>query len=237
MNALIELPDGTEISVTPHPDHIWTQTTEQVAQGYDVKPQTITKHLREHSDELIEGEHFYRETSRTTNSNSRNLKTQSILWTKLGVATVGFFIRSKRAKMYRRAAAELVIDVNENKFAVVTTDNPELDALQGLINMMRKQDAEQKIQCEEIRLLKLKEEERSGKLEWITCAGYLNMKGEKADRKTCAQLGKLATKEMKNMNLERGTMPDPRFGEVGTYHPDALDKAWAWMELKMEATK
>lgn len=106
--AVLEI-DGIILPVTPDQEHEWTLSTEQVAIGYEVTPHAIQKHKERHADELIEGTHY----TRQTNSLSGGLQRVTTNWTKLGVITLGWFIRSERAKRFRRMAAELILRLHE----------------------------------------------------------------------------------------------------------------------------
>lgn len=100
--------DGILIPVTPDGAHEWTLSTEQVATGYGVTPQALRMVKQRHADELIADVHF----TSVTNCDA-GLQRVETRWTKLGVITLGFFIRSERAKRFRRMAAELLLEVAE----------------------------------------------------------------------------------------------------------------------------
>ncbi len=111
--------DADEIVVRLSEEHEFLLDSKEVARGYGVSPEVIRTHKRDHSDELLEGKHW----TTVTNSNSPtgvgnpNARQSGLkrgndtvtLWTKLGVITLGFFIRSERAKRFRAAAAALVL--------------------------------------------------------------------------------------------------------------------------------
>lgn len=96
--------DGILIPVTPHPEHEYTLTTAQLAVGYEVSPKTIRNHKSNHSDELVEGKHFFG----AQNMGSENLMDMT-LWTKRGIIRLGFFIKSERAKRFRDMAEDLCL--------------------------------------------------------------------------------------------------------------------------------
>jgi hypothetical protein len=104
--------DGIILPVKADPDHEWTLSTEQVAIGYEVTPANLRKHKERHSDELSEGAHWVVTISHTPGGNQ-----QVVHWTKLGVITLGFFIKSERAKRFRRMAAELILRLQEQSEA------------------------------------------------------------------------------------------------------------------------
>jgi len=90
------------LSVVESTEHTFLMSSKEVAAGYGISNDTIRRHLKDQSDELIEGKHFiidrsYRNTPKT-------------MWTKLGVITLGFFIKSERAKEFRKWAANYVLN-------------------------------------------------------------------------------------------------------------------------------
>lgn len=88
------------------------QTTSQVAENYGVSKDTIRDHYERHSDELIENIHYFYEIN-------PRFKTKVIRWTLEGVYMLGFFIKSERAKDYRKKVAKflrLCKEQNEAKF-------------------------------------------------------------------------------------------------------------------------
>lgn len=105
--------DGEEIPVTPHPVHEWTLPTTAVARGYGVTEIAIRQHKNRHADELIQGTHWV-----VTKCNTLGGDQDVIYWTKLGIVTLGFFLRSERAKLFRRAAASLVLSRIEQRPAL-----------------------------------------------------------------------------------------------------------------------
>lgn len=97
--------DGVELTLTPDACHEYLMTTEQVAVGYDVTPDNIRKHKETKSDELVEGKHWV-----VSNTHTLGGSQLATLWTKRGIVRLGFFIRSKRARLFRDLAEDLVIE-------------------------------------------------------------------------------------------------------------------------------
>ena len=100
--------DGQEVIVTPDPAHEFTATTEQVALGYGVSADVIRKHKERQAEELTEGKHFLSSVTNSHAQPGRGAQTLT-LWTKRGIVRLGFFIRSKRARLFRDMAEDLVI--------------------------------------------------------------------------------------------------------------------------------
>lgn len=96
---------GQEVILTPDPAHEFTATSEQVALGYGVSASTIRDHKANRPEELVEGKHFLT----VGNSDAGNGNLRQTLWTKRGIVRLGFFIRSKRARLFRDMAEDLVL--------------------------------------------------------------------------------------------------------------------------------
>lgn len=97
--------NATPLLVVESSDHVFLLSSKDVANGYGVSESLLRSHRTNQSDELIEGKHFiidrsYRNTPKT-------------YWTKLGVITLGFFIKSERAKEFRKWAANYVLNGHE----------------------------------------------------------------------------------------------------------------------------
>lgn len=92
----------TSLQVVESTDHTFLLSSKDVANGYGISESVLRSHKNNQSDELIEGTHFI--MTRTSNNASKTM------WTKLGVVTLGFFIKSEQAKEFRKWASNYVID-------------------------------------------------------------------------------------------------------------------------------
>jgi hypothetical protein len=92
------------IPVRPDEAHEYVVETALVAKGYGVSAGVIRRHKQNHPDELLEGTHWVVQKLNTLGG-----KQDQTFWTKLGVVTLGFFIKSQRAKEFRKAAARLIV--------------------------------------------------------------------------------------------------------------------------------
>ena len=99
----------TEIQVNED----YTLSTSEIAKFYGVAETTIRRHKKEHSDELIENQHFI--------VIKNKLNKPAILWTLEGVYMLGFFIKSERAKKYRKAVAQLLTEIKKGKAQIRPT--------------------------------------------------------------------------------------------------------------------
>lgn len=104
----LQVTDDLSVQVIPSKEHVFIMSTNEVAHGYDCSTDAIKKARQRHSDELIEGKHFYSERDKM--SPSGNLQTQRIYWTKRGIVRLGFFLTSERAKQFRDWAEDLIIN-------------------------------------------------------------------------------------------------------------------------------
>ena len=97
--------NGVDISIIPSQEHSFLITTSEVAKGYEVSESTIRRHLQNHSDELLENTHYFYGVQ---NLNAAEMRV--LYWTKQGVILLGFFIRSERAKLFRKWASNLILN-------------------------------------------------------------------------------------------------------------------------------
>jgi len=109
----------------------YTLPTAEVAKFYDVDVTTIRTHKRLHSDELIENQHFIFVLD------ERNRK--RLYWTLEGVYMLGFFIKSERAKKYRKAVAKLLKEIKQGNLKVTKNFD---EATQKLLNTLKAQSEE-----------------------------------------------------------------------------------------------
>ncbi|XAK37642.1 ORF6N domain-containing protein [Campylobacter coli] len=94
----------------------------EVAVSYEVTSDTIRKHFENHKDEFIENTHFYYEINPQFN-------TKVIKWTLEGVYMLGFFIKSPKAKEYRKKVAKLLREQSEARFKALSSENKRLNSL------------------------------------------------------------------------------------------------------------
>lgn len=93
---------------SPDPNHGYLLPTKAVSEGFGVTPETIRSHKRNHQDELSDGLHF--------------LQTHAgILWTKLGIIRLSFFINSDRSMRFRLAVEQLILDTQQIMEDTLTT--------------------------------------------------------------------------------------------------------------------
>lgn len=102
------------IPVRPDETHEYLVETALVAKGYGISSDAVRGHKRLHADELVEGQHWISVRNSNADTRSGKAKVQTF-WTKLGVITLGFFIKSDRAKLFRKAAAALILRHTEQR--------------------------------------------------------------------------------------------------------------------------
>ncbi|EIN8284525.1 hypothetical protein KBI88_04435 [Campylobacter coli] len=96
----------------------------EVAYNYAVDNTTIMSHKNLHSDELIENIHYFYDYAQTKGGRQRVVK-----WTLEGVYMLGFFIKSPKAKEYRKKVAKLLREQSEARFKVLSNENERLNSL------------------------------------------------------------------------------------------------------------
>ena len=97
-------------------------TNEQVASNYGLTTGlTIAKHIRTHNDEFIENTHYFLVEN--------SFKNKTIKWTLEGVYMLGFFIKSPKAKEYRKKVAKLLREQTQARFKTLSDENQRLNSL------------------------------------------------------------------------------------------------------------
>ncbi|HEC1706796.1 TPA: hypothetical protein R1669_001760 [Campylobacter coli] len=96
----------------------------EVAYNYAVDNTTIMSHKNLHSDELIENIHYFYDYEQTKGGRQRVIK-----WTLEGVYMLGFFIKSPKAKEYRKKVAKLLREQTQARFKSLSDENLRLNSL------------------------------------------------------------------------------------------------------------
>ncbi|HDZ5018460.1 TPA: hypothetical protein RTG91_001286 [Campylobacter jejuni] len=96
----------------------------EVAYNYAVDNTTIMSHKNLHSDELIEHIHYFYDYEQTKGGRQRVIK-----WTLEGVYMLGFFIKSPKAKEYRKKVAKLLREQTQARFKTLSDENLRLNSL------------------------------------------------------------------------------------------------------------
>ena len=100
--------EGLAVQIIPNSNHEFLMNSKQVANGYATSEYSIRRHKLEHADELIEGKHYLKGVS--ISHTLPNAQPHQIFWTKRGIVRLGFFIKSKNAKLFRDWAEDLIIN-------------------------------------------------------------------------------------------------------------------------------
>nr|WP_153903935.1 hypothetical protein [Campylobacter coli] len=96
----------------------------EVAYNYAVDNTTIMSHKNLHADELIENIHYFYDYEQTKGGRQRVIK-----WTLEGVYMLGFFIKSPKAKEYRKKVAKLLREQTQARFKSLSDENLRLNSL------------------------------------------------------------------------------------------------------------
>ncbi|EAL1872451.1 hypothetical protein FDK79_03835 [Campylobacter coli] len=103
---------------------IQNNTSIQVASFYEVTKNSIAKHFLRNADELIENIHYFYDYEQTKGGRQRVIK-----WTLEGVYMLGFFIKSPKAKEYRKKVAKLLREQTQARFKSLSDENIRLNSL------------------------------------------------------------------------------------------------------------
>ncbi|EAL2011930.1 hypothetical protein CEW06_06855 [Campylobacter coli] len=96
----------------------------EVAISYKTSKQNINSTKNYHADELIENIHYFYDYEQTKGGRQRVIK-----WTLEGVYMLGFFIKSPKAKEYRKKAAKLLREQTQARFKTLSDENLRLNSL------------------------------------------------------------------------------------------------------------
>ena len=110
----LQVTDGLTVTVLPDSNHEFLMSTQEVAKGYGLSPNTLRSHVSQNKNELIEGKHFYKAVQ-ILNTLPQGAQPHQTFWTKRGIVRLGFFIKTERAKQFRDWAEELVLNVIGHK--------------------------------------------------------------------------------------------------------------------------
>ncbi|EFK9747880.1 hypothetical protein HIW12_001423 [Campylobacter coli] len=96
----------------------------EVAISYKTSKQNINSTKNYHADELIENIHYFYDYEQTKGGKQRVIK-----WTLEGVYMLGFFIKSPKAKEYRKKVAKLLREQTQARFKSLSDENIRLNSL------------------------------------------------------------------------------------------------------------
>jgi len=117
----LKVTEGLTVKVFPSLDHEFFIPTVEVAKGYGVANSTLRDRIYKNKTDFVEGTHYFRAkdifVKGVGNHDTfyKGMQPHSMFWTKRGVVRLGFFIKSKRAKLFRDWVENLVIAISENK--------------------------------------------------------------------------------------------------------------------------
>ncbi|HEA8075834.1 TPA: hypothetical protein RXM91_000351 [Campylobacter jejuni] len=96
----------------------------EVAISYETSKQNINSTKNYRADELIENIHYFYDYEQTKGGRQRVIK-----WTLEGVYMLGFFIKSPKAKEYRKKVAKLLREQTQARFKTLSDENLRLNSL------------------------------------------------------------------------------------------------------------
>ena len=105
----LQVTEGLTVTLLPDVSHEFLMTTQDVARGYGLSPNTLRSHVSQNKEELVEGKHFMKAVQ-ILNTLPKGAQPHQTMWTKRGIVRLGFFIKTGRAKMFRDWAEDLVIE-------------------------------------------------------------------------------------------------------------------------------
>ena len=98
-----------------------------------------------------------------------------------------------------------------------------IQSAQNLKALRLEQEQQQKLLVDTTNRVEVLEAKQiNSSYEFFSIVGYCNLKGIKCELSKAIRWGKEASKLSKELGVKMGTTPDPRFGQVNTYHVDIL---------------
>lgn len=103
------------VTVLTYSEFEFLMTTNDVAKGYGISPDSVHSQKHYNASEFKEGVHFVKGLGISKTLGIKGIQPNAIYWTKAGVVRLGFFIKSERAKMFRDWAEQVVLAVSAPK--------------------------------------------------------------------------------------------------------------------------
>lgn len=119
-----------EIEVQPDLEHEWLLSTKDVADGYGLSEQGVRMTKQRNPEEFEEGKHFVYDV---TKRDAVRGASKTIMWTKRGVARLGFFIKTPMAKEFRDWAEDYIVNERAPKVETQKLPTTYLEALEELV--------------------------------------------------------------------------------------------------------
>lgn len=108
----MQVADNLEVDIILDDKCEFLMTTSEVAKGYGVSSATLRRHKIMHVSELKEGKHYLISINKNNiceRTGGYTLRKQ-ILWTKIGIIRLAYFIKSGRSKMFRDWAENIIVN-------------------------------------------------------------------------------------------------------------------------------
>ena len=123
----LEVTEGLKVTVIPDHQHVVLMTSKEVAYGYGTSEEALRQHKKVHSDELVEGKHYF-VAVRFSHSAGIPLKALGVphnatIWTQRGVVRLGFFVKSERAKLFRDWVEDITMEKLEIFYNIPKNEN------------------------------------------------------------------------------------------------------------------
>lgn len=112
---------------------------------------------------------------------------------------------------------------------ILPTDSPMVQVAKQTLLLIQEQEKiryEQDRQAKQIREIQAKQDAIIEQHGFFSVLGYANLIGRRVDIFLSQELGKMASKISRELDMQVGQVPDPRFGQVQTYHKSVLEMAF-----------
>jgi hypothetical protein len=204
-------------------------TTKQLAESYGVVDEVIRKNFSRNAKRFIEGKHYYKipcnydEYLNVSISHSKDLPKSSagfVVWSEKGAARHAKIINNDIAWDIFEELEDTYFNLKEKPLCMEDMIIESAKNLKAIRLEQEKQNA--KIKAQENRIDVLEAKSINSPYEFYSVVAYCNLNDIKCELKAAAAWGRAATKLSKELGVRMGNTPDPRFGQVNTYHEDIL---------------
>lgn len=193
-------------------------TSKDIEEWTGKEHKNIMRDIRDELDKLIEGgmEVFGKlNFEQGTFTNERNQSFPMYKLTKLGIQQL-----CMRYDAIIRAKVNMKLEEISKPICV---EDMIIQSAQNLKALRLEQERQQKLLVDTTNRVEVLEAKQiNSPYEFFSIVGYCNLKGIKCELAKAIRWGKEASKLSKELGVKMGTTPDPRFGQVNTYHVDIL---------------
>jgi hypothetical protein len=203
-------------------------TTKQLAVAYEVNERVVRENFSNNKKRFVEGKHYYNVPQNSSSLIVDNIDNSVLpssprgftLWTEKGAARHAKIINNDIAWDVFEELEDTYFNLKEKPLCMEDMIIESAKNLKAIRLEQENQNA--KITAQENRIDILEAKSINSPHEFYSVVAYCNLNNIKCELKAAAAWGRAATKLSKELGVRMGNTPDPRFGQVKTYHEDIL---------------